>query len=156
MIFSKNPTKETLQGRKAVTVCGSKFVIRRINPLLDFPMERMPQVFTSFVSKRKQAETLPQDQKKILEEMRLVVEAGLVDPELVPRGKEGITVEDIFRDTDCGVRLYWEILWHSMYRLKGLKGVFFSIGKRLLLSTLLRGVTDRGQATSFLTEEKPQ
>jgi hypothetical protein len=125
--------KEQLQGHKIVKVCTSKFVIRRINPLLDFNLESMPQIFSSFQTRRK-TEKAPYDPKLIVEQMMRVVEKGLVSPELVPvgvgdkRGKEdGITVEDIFRDEECGFKLYSEIMFHSLNKFSGLKKVFFSM-----------------------------
>ena len=71
-------------------------------------------------------------------------EAGLVEPELVPigigefRGKEaGITVEDIFRDEQTGIKLYWEIIQHSLLRFRGIKELFFwLLIKRLRLGDL--------------------
>jgi hypothetical protein len=129
--------KEKLQGHKVVKVCGSKFVIRRINPIMDFPADKMPQIFTSFKSERKTDKT-PYSATTILEQMIRVIEAGVVSPELVPvgkadkRGKEdGITAEDLFRDEETGVKLFQEIMLHSLNHYRGLKGVFFSLKNRL-------------------------
>lgn len=130
--------KEKLQGSKTIKVCTSRFTIRRINPLLDFGLEHMPQVFTSFQSARK-TDKSPYDPKAIVEQMMRVVEAGVVEPPLVPVGKgdkrgheDGLTVEDLFRDEECGFKLYSEIMLHSLNKFSGLKKVFFSLKMRLL------------------------
>jgi len=90
------------------------------------------------------------------------VQAGLVKPELVPvgkgdqRGKEdGITVDDIFRDEDLAIKLYIEILAHSLNRFKGMRGLFFSIRIKHLLSTEWRKSMENYQAILFSMENKP-
>jgi len=140
-------TKEELQGIKEVKVCHSKFKIRRINPLLDFELDHMPQIFTGFQSQRKTDKT-PFNSKNVVEQMMRVVEAGVVEPALVPvgaggkRGKEdGITVEDIFRDDECGYKLYTEIMLHSLNRFTGLKKVFFSVKIKLAYCIALARLT---------------
>ena len=129
----KDPVKNILAGVKAVKVNGAKYVIRKVNPLLDFDSASMPQIFTSYQSRRKKTE-VPEatEASKAMRDMFAVVQAGLVKPELVPigkgefRGKEdGITVEDIFRDSSTGMQLYWEIIAHSLNRYKGLRGTIF-------------------------------
>lgn len=146
------PTKQELQGHKKIRVCNSNFTIRRINPLIDFDAEHMPQIFTSFQSARKTDKT-PYDSKAIIAQMMKVVEAGLVDPPLVPVGKgaekgkeNGITIEDIFRDEDCGVRLYSEIMLHSLNKFSGLKKLFFSVKVRLAYFINLAKLTERAPA----------
>jgi len=154
MFFKKDDLKSKLQGWKTVKICGGKFIIRRVNPLLDFPSDSMPQIFTSFVSRRKVEPEKDQsqfDQKKVIKDMMRVVEVGLVKPELVPisKSKEGITVEDIFIDLELGIKLYWEIIINSLNKFKGLKGLFFSIRLRAWLSTELRKNTDVLLSKSF-------
>ena len=142
--LTKKSVKQELQGIKTLRVNGLPFTIRRVNPLLDFNSENMPQIFSSFVSKRKGEAPPPTtaELSKIRQQVANVLEAGIVTPELVPvgknekRGKEdGITVEDIMRDEDTATRLYIEIITHTLNRFRGLKSVFFSIGTRLALST---------------------
>ena len=144
--------KAKLNGYKTVKVCSSKFVIRRINPVLDFDLEHMPQIFTGFQTQRKTDKT-PFDNKAVVAQMMRVVEAGLVDPPLAPvgagvkRGKEdGITIEDIFRDEECGYKLYTEIMLHSLNKFSGLKKVFFSIKIRLAYYIALARLTADYQA----------
>jgi len=122
--------KEKLNGYKKVKICGFKFTIRKINPLLDFELENMPQIFTSYQSRRKIAEDkiILAEQKKILNQMMTVVEKGVVYPELVPREKkkEGLTVEDLFLNDEIGIGLFKEIMFHSLNKFRGLKRLFFS------------------------------
>ena len=156
-LFSSSPTKDELRGIKTVRICGSKFKIRKVNPLLDFPADSMPQVFTYFRSRRKaEPDQSPpvERQKKVIKEMQQVVAAGMVEPSLVPvgqgdnNGKEpGITVEDLFRDPRIGFGLYEAVLFHSLGRLKGLKGLFFSITTRLWLLMQRRNATGGYPAT---------
>lgn len=128
-LFLKKPTKAELEGHKRVRVGGAVYTIRRINPILDFPADKMPSVFTAYQSYRKADKPLPQDPKRLLEDMMLVVRAGVVDPPLVDAKKsnEGITAEDIFRIPENGAALYIEILDHTLNRFKGLRRLFFSI-----------------------------
>ena len=126
--------KQKLQGFKTVRICGTKFVIKKINPLLDFTSENMPQIFSSFISRRGPATP---DLKNIQKQMMDMVSAGLVEPKLVPVGtgdkkgnEEGITVDDLFRDETLAIKLYQEILIHSLNKFRGLKGVFFLIKLR--------------------------
>lgn len=130
--------KEQLQGHKVIKVCGQKFTIRKINPLIDFPADKMPQIFTTFKSERK-TDKSAYSPAAIMEQMLRVIEAGVVTPPLVPvgkgdkRGKEdGLTAEDIFRDEETGVKLFQEIMLHSLNRYRGLKGLFFSIKTRFI------------------------
>lgn len=137
MIFSKLPKKYAFHNLKRIRIGTWKFVIRKINPLLDFTADNIPQIFSAFFSKRPtQSETVINLAmlQRAQEDMKLIVQAGLVKPELVAvgkgdqRGKEnGITVDDIFRDEETAVKLYIEILSHSLNKFKGLKGLFFSI-----------------------------
>lgn len=137
MIFKKNPKKNDLQNVKNIELGGFKFTIRKINPLLDFTADTMPQIFTAYLTRRKfeNATTTTVEQlQRANEDMKSIIMAGLVTPKLVPVGKgdargreDGITVEDLFRDEDMAVKLYVEIFTHSLNRFKGLKGLFFSI-----------------------------
>ena len=117
--FSKKPSLEELRGYKKLSIHGWNFVIKRINPLIDFPEGKMPQIFSAFMSKRQKrdGEHLTEAElNKIEEEMKVMIEAGLVEPKLSPRAKrdEGITVDDLFRDEEIAAKLYWEILIHSL------------------------------------------
>jgi len=142
MWFDHKAEKWRLAGYKRIKVNGQIFTIRKINPLLDFKSDSMPQIFTSFISRRKVEPHT--DPAKAQADMMNVIEAGLVEPELVPigigesRGKEaGITVEDIFRDEQTGIKLYWEIIQHSLLRFRGIKELFFwLLIKRLRLGDL--------------------
>lgn len=136
MWFSRTPTKESLQGYKCVKVNRSKFTIRRINPLLDFASDKIPQIFTSYYNRRGTPEVT--EAKKIREFVMSVVEVGLVEPPLSPRGKEGITVDDIFRDEELGNKLYFEIMFHSLLRFRGIKKLFFWIKTKYLLYIIYR------------------
>lgn len=127
--------RDELAGLKNVKINGIKFTIKKLNPLLDFPADRMPQVFTYYLKRRKVTE--PQDlsieaMRKGLDEMKLVVSAGVVSPKFSP---ELLTIDDIFRWSDTGSKLYLEIIAHSLNQFRGLKGVFFSIRIRRLLYT---------------------
>ena len=147
MFWGKEPTKGTLEGRKVVVIDGSKYVIRKVNPLLDFNESGMPQIFAHFVSRRKAEKA--DDPRRHLKDLYSVLEAGVVFPALVPDGKDGITARDIFRDMDHGMRLYWEIITHSMNKFKGLRGIFFSVMLRSKLRMLWRSVTADSRAKLF-------
>jgi len=146
--FSKAPTKEELQGRKPVVVQGKRFVIRRVSPLVDFPPDRIPQIFQSYapVKKPDLAKIAPElEAKRVRNDITAMLNAGVVEPKLVQpkpgseKGHEsGITAEDLMRDHGVAEELYIEILTHSLNRFKGIKGVFFSIKIRRQLYTLWR------------------
>jgi len=130
--------KEQLQGYKKIKINHAKFVIRKINPILDFEVNNIPQIFTSFQTRRKVKETIP-DLKALIEQMKIIVEAGVVKPQLVKRGygdkrghEDGITVDDLFRNEEMGSRLFSEIMFHTLNRFKGLKSLFFSLKIKLL------------------------
>ena len=123
---------------------GLNFTIRKVNPLIHFSYDKIPQIFSQYSTKRRPDIDLtnPAVIAKTFEDMKSVVAAGLVKPELVPvgkgelKGKEGgITIDDIFIDEETGVKLYLEIIAHSLNKFKGLKAVFFSIKIRRLLFT---------------------
>lgn len=144
MIFRKDPQKlkARLQDLKKVKVHGMRFLIKKINPFLDFAPEDMPQIFTDYLSLRKPSDPNTVDLIKAQKDIYKIIEASVVQPSLVPigagdkKGKEdGITVEDLFRDPEMGYKLYNEILIHSLNRFKGLKSLFFSIKMRYMQFT---------------------
>lgn len=127
--FSKAATKELLQKWKTVKINGWTFTIRRLNPLLDFPGDQMPQIFSEAVQSRRPApaRTIPIDESRALDDMKLFIAKGVVKPcvGLKDDGKSDFTVDDLFRDGDTAVKLYVEILAHSLNVFRGLKGLFF-------------------------------
>lgn len=133
MFWSKEPTKADLQQHKKLRIFGHSYIIRKINPLIDFKDGNIPQIFTSFVSRRKAEDKTPSESElnKRVYDMRSVVLAGLVSPEISK--ESGITLDDIFRDIEVATRLYIAIIEHSLNRFRGIKGFFFSIRTRLLL-----------------------
>lgn len=155
-LFGRKPAKAQLQDLKTLRLGGGRYVIRRINPILDFPGDRMPTVFSSYSSGRKvdpakaSAQMSPARQ---LEEMMMVVSAGLVEPALVPAGKgeakgreDGITIEDLFRDPSHGAELYVEIMAHSLNRFSGLRKIFFSLQIKRLRSIASLSIMDAVRA----------
>ena len=135
IFFGKKPKKGDFRELKKIKIDGVRLTIRKLNPLLDFERDRMPQIFTSFISRRpiKEEPIINEAQvRKQQEDMQAVVKAGLVEPELVPvdknerKGKEeGVTIDDIFANINFATKLYIEILTHSLNQFKGLKGLFF-------------------------------
>lgn len=128
--------KAKLQGHKTVHIDGQKFVIRKINPIMDFLPENMPQIFTSLNPRRDISKAI--DPKVLLSQMMNIVGAALVYPDLVAIGKgdkkgkeDGITIDDIFRDQEVGSKLFFEVMIHSLNRFSGLKSLFFSLKIRL-------------------------
>src|ERR1041385_2347733 len=154
--FSKEPTKQELAGLKEVKVNGGEDTIRKLNPLMDFDSSAMPQIFTTYQTRRKKTEEpTPMDAAKVMRDMMNVVAVGVVKPELAPvgkgelRGKEdGITVEDLFRDGSTGPALYWEIVVHSLNRFKGVRGAIFLAQTKRMLFTAWRQSLDSDQVTS--------
>lgn len=157
--------KAKLQGHKAVVIFGHRFVIRKVNPLIDFREDNMPQIFAHSLPRRKQpAEPAPGSAEKALkrvaDDMRAMILAGLVEPELVAAGngdkrgqEDGITVEDILRQEDTATRLYWEIIAHSLNKFRGLKGVFFSLRLRYALLTAWPRDTESSHMKSSSNQE---
>lgn len=142
--FTRRPTRESLQGYKEVTVNGQRFTIRRLSPLLDFPADSMPQLFTDTTRNRPDPNN-PATQKRLIQAMYDVLLAGVVEPKLCPvgvgdrRGKEpGLTPEDIFRDPETGNKLYFAIMEHSLFRLRMWQVPFFLAVKALLRFTVWR------------------
>lgn len=148
MTWFERRRKHKLLGYKRIKIGGMRFLIRRVNPLMDFPAEKVPQLFTELQSARKPDPTKPptiEQIKAMREQMLTYIEAGVVEPRLAPVGagdkngkEDGLTAEDLCRNQDMGMRLYWAILSHSLNTFKGIKGLFFSIKQKLLLSILLR------------------
>ena len=75
MWFDHKAEKWRLAGYKRIKVNGQIFTIRKINPLLDFKSDSMPQIFTSFISRRKVEPHT--DPAKAQADMMNVIEAGL-------------------------------------------------------------------------------
>jgi len=154
---SSRALKENFQGLKKIKVCGMRFTIKRLNPLIDFPVDKIPQIFTDYVSRRKVDPNHVQTPAELLQmqkDIYSIIEAAVVEPPLVPigsgekRGKEdGITVEDLFRDAELGYKLYSEILNHSLFRFRGIKGLFFSTRARFLAFMQLRRSMGKLQST---------
>ena len=146
--FTKKPDRAGLHGYKKVRVNGFNFTIRKINPIMDFTPETMPQIFTDFVNRS----PLPEKEghTKLLRsarDMGNVLVAGVVDPPL--KGKDTLlAVEDLLSDLDTAQKLYWEIVIHSLNKFRGLRGIFFSARLRLYLSMLSRKDTESSQAKS--------
>jgi hypothetical protein len=147
--FGRNPTKAELQAHRVVKVGGYTFTIRRVSPLLDFEPDRMPQIFSATVSRRKVREDKTPDiseTRRIIEDMVAVIEAGVVKPALVRSGKgaargaeDGITAEDIIRWEDIGVQLYQEIIAHSLSKYRGWRGmVEVSRNKAVLIDAVAK------------------
>lgn len=124
--FRTQTIEEKLKKIKIIRVNGMRFKIRAINPFFDFPSDKIPTIFTDFVSARKLDPTQLDSStlKKYQEDMYSVIKAGVVEPDL---SGSGITVDDLFRDPDIGINLYRIILDHSLNKFKGLKKLFFSI-----------------------------
>lgn len=135
--------RDKIRAYKKVTISGMSFVIRKLNPILDFQADQIPQIFSGHLSRRPtDPNQTPNSEeiKRLQNDMKATILAGVVEPKFVPvgigdkRGKEdGITVEDVFRDPFLGYRLYFEIVAHSLNIFSGIKGVFFSIRIRLAL-----------------------
>ena len=115
-----------------------EFTIKPVNPLLDFPTDKIPQIFTNWQTARKIDPKAPEipDLKRMQEDMYSIVSAGLESPKLSRKSSDGIIVEDLFRDPAIGVKLYYAILEHSLNKFRGLRRVFFSIGIKLSELTL--------------------
>ncbi|HEA21481.1 MAG TPA: hypothetical protein ENH87_11235 [Pricia antarctica] len=148
--------KDKLQGFKKIKVGGMRFVIRKLNPLLDFPHDKIPQIFTSYESRRPidpNRQIQPQEMAKIQKDMYDVIRAGVTEPVLHADGKDGLCAEDLFRNIDIGYPLYFEIIAHSLNQFKGLKKLFFSIKIKRLLYTEWRKNTDVLRQTSSLATD---
>lgn len=145
-LFGSKTARERAGVEKVVKVNGSRYRIRRINPLLDFNSNDLPQVFSTIVPGRRAVppatfESMAQSQRDIA----LVLQAGIVEPPLVKVGvgaksnkEDGLTAYDLLRDFDTALKLYIEIVDFSMHRLCGLRGLFFSTVRRLYWYALWR------------------
>lgn len=161
--FGKKPGKKDLQSLKKVKISGFKFTIKKLNPFLDFNRDEMPQIFTTFISKRKVDVPVQPNEaqiRKYQEDMRMIIEAGVVYPKLVPVGKDedkgkekGITINDIFASIEFASKLYLEIIIHSLNQFKGLKGLFFSQKIRRLFYTILQNPTVDNRLNTFSQTE---
>lgn len=155
----KKDLKARLQGYKDIRVNGMKFTIRKINPLLDFSSENIPQIFTDFQSRRPETEkktaTIEQS-KKTIQDIVNIIEAGVVYPVLEPLNskEKGLpNALDLMRDFETGYKLYMEILAHSLNMFRGLKKLFFSMKIRHLLYSEWRETIKQNQLSySFLKE----
>lgn len=126
-----------MQDWKRVRVNGWKFTIRRINPILDFPADRMPQIFAEAVSRRAPAEKpVKAAEDRALEDFKSFISRGVVHPlvGLKDDGKCDFTVDDLLRDGDTAQKLYAEIMFHSLAAFRGLRGFFLSVKTRLSLA----------------------
>jgi hypothetical protein len=145
--FARTATPEEIRGHKRVTVNGMRFVIRKLNPLIDFTEDKMPQIFTSYVSRRPGADVPvegPEAARKARESMYAVIRAGTVVPKIVQEEAkdDGVRASDLFRDPTLGPKLYIEIVSHSLNVFKGVKGLFFFHRIKLSLWTQWRRDTD--------------
>src|SRR4030067_985141 len=108
-MFQQKTAKEILLKLKKIKVNGMLFTIKAINPLLDFSADKIPQIFTDFISIRKSDPHIisPEYIKKMQQDMHATIYAGVVEPKLSQNGsKDGnITPEDLFRDPSMGVKL---------------------------------------------------
>jgi len=155
--------KQKLLGHKRIKIDGMKFTIKKLNPFIDFPAEKMPQIFTATLAQKKAEENKQAqntDFNKFKDDLYMIVNAGVVEPKILPVGKgeehgkeDGITVEDLFRDMEFGFKLYTEIMIHSMNRFKGLRGIFFSMKTRHLLYTTWRNNMAKVQQKLSLNTE---
>jgi hypothetical protein len=147
LFFTRAATPEEIRGHKKIVVNGMRFVIRKLNPLLDFPDGRVPQIFTAYVSRRPAPATPPEttdaEVKRAREEMCAIILAGVVEPRLAAEdAKEGIKATDLFRDPSLGIKLYFEVMAHSLNVFKGIKGQFFFL--RIKLWLWMRWLKDMG------------
>ena len=148
------PTKADLSGHKRISLGGAVYTIRKINPLLDFPSDKTPSVFTAQSPSRRG--TGPVDPKRAIEDMMSIVRAGLVDPPLAgPKDKNPdlITIEDIFRVPEHGADLYLAIMDHTLNRFRGLRRLFFFHKSKRAFWTAYRNAMADDQAKSPLSQE---
>lgn len=154
--FKPNLSVEKLRGYRKIVINGMAFTIRKLNPLIDFRSDQIPQIFTDYESARARIPDTPQTAKKAQEDMYAVIHAGVVSPDLVPEGKkDGLNPSDLFRDPTMGLKLYYEIIYHSLNHFKGFKRLFFWIGIKLSLLMLYANGTVNGLAVYSLKKEKP-
>lgn len=139
--FRRKATKADLQGWTKVKIEGWTFTIRKLNPIIDFPADRMPQIFAEGNPSRRPVPTrpVPGTEQHAIEDMKLVLHKGVVSPavSLKDDPSASITADDLLRQGDLGIRLYIEIIAHSLRAFKGLKGLFFWARTRRALYTVL-------------------
>lgn len=135
--FTRAATVGELKGYKRVRIRGMRFVIRKLNPMLDFEADKMPTIFTAAHPRRGANKTpppmTPEAAERAEEDMYAIIAAGVVEPVL---SKDGLTPKDLFRDIGIGTALYIEIVAHSLNVFRGLKGLFFF--HRIKLSMWIR------------------
>ncbi len=140
--------KERLLNLKKIKVGGMKFTIKKINPLLDFPSDKIPQIFTDYYARRQDPKDFSQkDLENLDENIKPILKAGIYKPNIIPIDKEnrwkekGLTIEDLFIDRELAYKLFNEILNHSLIQFRGFGMVFFSIRQKLMqLMVWLRGI----------------
>ena len=128
--FARAATPEEIRGHKRVKINGMQFVVRKLNPLIDFPEDKMPQIFSAYVSRRPVADVPVEGAeaiRKARESMYAVIRAGVVWPRIVQEAAkdDGLKASDLFREPSLGAKLYVEIVSHSLNVFKGVKGLFF-------------------------------
>jgi hypothetical protein len=132
--LTKKLSKDILSNTKSIKVHGFKFRIRKINPLIDFEGDDIPELFTIY----QKPKVLPTNInlefkiKQFQKDMRTTIKAGLVEPNLEDN-PDKITMDDLFRDPDLAYALYSEIVAHSLKRFSGMKGLFFYLKTKLSL-----------------------
>lgn len=135
MFGYKKLTKEALQDHKVLKIKGYRFVIKKINPILDFESKDIPQIFVQYKSNRPEPDKTSEAQlTRMQRDMEVVVTAGLIEPSLSKDSGTGLVVQDLFYDPELGSKLYFEIMLHSMNRFRGISKLFFSIKTRLKYS----------------------
>lgn len=155
-LFARTPTGAKLRGHKTVKINGWKFVIKKVNPFVDFQSDRLPLVFSGVSDSAAPKEEEPKTSEgkahqyeRMRKGMSEMILAGVVEPEIAPAGESApLTVDDLFRDPSVGVRLYYAIIDHSLNKFKGMSNVFFSLAVRLWYSTLCANGTVNGLQVS--------
>ena len=151
-LFGRSLNKARLLNHKRLVIDGTPFVIRPVNPLLDFQDGTMPAIFTDFTRNNYVPDwNNPASVKKMRTDMMAVVKAGLISPSKA----DGIEVEDLFRDDELGYKLYLAVLEHSLLRFRGLKKLFFSLTKTCLRPIIWLKLMGKGPAISPLKENLP-
>jgi hypothetical protein len=74
-----------------------------------------------------------------------MISKGTVKPSigLKDDGKHDFSADDLLRDGDTAVKLYAEIMAHSLQMFRGIKGLFFWAKTRRLLSIALQKSTEQ-------------
>lgn len=142
-ISEQERQRRDLLGVKEVKIGKFKFLIKKINPILDFHPDKIPQIFTYYQSKRPITDKVPSELeiRRVYESMYAVIEAGLYEPKLskMENGdnkwhEKGLTLRDLFLEESLGYGLYIAIMAHTMNRFKGMLSGFFLRKIRHLLS----------------------